>query len=238
VHRVVQEALTNASKYAPGAAVAVTISHQDDDAVLVQVLNSAATRPVPDDVRSGGRGLAGLSERVRLVGGSLTAEQNPDGGFEVVGRMPRTGGRPEPEQAESAGSASADERATVRRTARRGLITAIAAPLVLGAVVGAVALGYYLVVGYNSILEPRQFELLKLGQTRAQVDEMLPPLQMVDPPSGRQPVPAGWVCEFYRPDGPFAITYAYRLCFASDRLVAKDVVQTGSVQPTNEGTPS
>jgi signal transduction histidine kinase len=238
VHRVVQEALTNASKYAPGAAVAVTISHQDDDAVLVQVLNSAATRPVPDDVRSGGRGLAGLSERMRLVGGSLTAEQNLDGGFEVVGRMPRTGGRPEPEQAESAGSASADERATVRRTARRGLITAIAAPLVLGAVVGAVALGYYLVVGYNSILEPRQFELLKLGQTRAQVDEMLPPLQMVDPPSGRQPVPAGWVCEFYRPDGPFAITYAYRLCFASDRLVAKDVVQTGSVQPTNEGTPS
>jgi hypothetical protein len=238
MHRVVQEALTNASKYAPGAAVAVTVSHKDDDAVLVQVLNSAATRPVPEDIRSGGRGLAGLSERMRLVGGSLTAEQKPDGGFEVVARMPRTGGRPEPEQAESAGSASADERATVRRTARRGLVTAIAAPLILGAVVGAVALGYYLVVGYNSILEPREFELLKLGQTRSQVDEMLPPLQMVDPPSSRLPVPAGWVCDFYRPDGPFHITYAYRLCFASDRLVAKDVVQTGSVQPTNEGKPS
>lgn len=238
VHRVVQEALTNASKYAPGAAVAVAVSHQDDDAVLVRVLNSAATRPVPRDLRSGGRGLAGLTERVRLVGGSLTAKQKPDGGFEVVARMPRTGGRPEPEQPESAGSASADELATVRRTARRGLITAIAAPLVLGAVVGAVALGYYLVVGYNSILEPRQFESLALGHTRAQVAQALPPLQMVDPPSGRLPVPADWVCEFYRPDGPFSITYAYRLCFASDRLVAKDVVQTGSVLPTIEGTPS
>jgi hypothetical protein len=70
------------------------------------------------------------------------------------------------------------------------------------------------------------------------VKERLPPLQMVDPPSDRLPVPTGWDCDFYRPDGPFSITYAYRLCFASDRLVAKDVVQTGSVQPTNEGTPS
>lgn len=236
IHRVVQEALTNASKYAPGASVEVRVSEQDDLA-SVRVRNSPPTRRLPGGVPSGGRGLAGLTERVRLVGGTLTAVPLPDGGFEVAARMPRSGGRPEPTpevSAEAAGLTSAAELATVRRSARRGLITAIAAPLILGAALSLIALGYYLVVGYNSILQPSQYEALRLGQTRAEVEDVLPPLQMTDPPSERRPAPADWTCEFYRPDGPFSINYAYRLCFAADRLVAKDVVQTGSVQPTAE----
>ncbi len=95
--------------------------------------------------------------------------------------MPRAGGRPEPEKAPSE-SAAADERATVRRSVRRGLITAFAAPLILGAVVGVVALAYYLIAGYSSILRPSQYDDLTIGQSEQEVEKVLPAMQMIDPP--------------------------------------------------------
>lgn len=232
VHRVVQESLTNASKHAPGAEVTVTVSHIADE-VVVKITDTGATRPVSTEVPSSGRGLTGLTERVRLVGGTLTAQPRPSNGFEVVARIPQAGGRAEAPQE----SATADEHETVRRNARRGLITVVAAPLALGAIVGVVAIGYYLVVGYNSILRPSQYDGLRLGQSLPEVEKLLPSMQMVDPPSGRLPEPDDWDCKYYRPDAPFSITYAYRLCFHEGVLVAKDIVQTGSVEPTSEGTP-
>jgi signal transduction histidine kinase len=270
VHRIVQESLTNASKHAPGAEVTVTVS-QVDDRVEVRVTNTEATgRGAPDSTEagaagtarrhhepdrgsggraSGGRGLAGLGERVRLVGGILRAEPRSAGGFEVLARIPRAGGPAEPEV--PAESGAADERDTVRRNARRGLITAVTVPVAIGAVVGLVALGYYMVVGYSSILRPADYDALRLGEPVDQVEARLPAMQMVDPPSGRLSQPKEWNCRFYRPDGPFSITYAYRLCFQNGVLVAKDVIATGSVrpevpadegqpteqQPTTEGTP-
>ena len=229
VHRVVQESLTNASKHAPGAVVTVTVTSTDDD-VRVAVADTGATRALQSRSTSG-RGLEGLRERVRLVGGSLTAGPRDSGGFEVVATIPRAGGRPEPPAVPTA----AVERATVRRSARRGLITAIAAPLILGAVVGVVALGYYLVAGYSSILRPSQYDALTLGQSEDEVRKALPAMQMIDPPTERYDPPAGWSCRYYRPDGPFSINYAYRLCFSEGVLVAKAIAQTGSVPPTPEG---
>jgi hypothetical protein len=216
--------------------VTVTLTADGED-VVVRVEDTGAPAPF-DAVPSNGSGLAGLTERVRLVGGTLTAGPRPAGGFEVVARIPRNGGRPEdvPDTGHPAGSATADERADVRRRARRGLITAIAVPTVVGAVVGVVALGYYLVAGYSSVLPPEEYETLRIGQDEAEVERLLPALQMIDPPVERTTQPDGWDCRFYRPDGPFSITYAYRLCFQAGRLVAKDVVQTGSVAPTSEGT--
>jgi signal transduction histidine kinase len=230
VHRVVQESLTNASKHAPGAAVTVTVTSGEDD-VRVRIGDTGAVRPVPSSVPSSGRGLDGLRERVRLVGGTLTAGPLKDG-FEVVATMPRAGGRPEPE--EQPGTAAADERATVRRSVRRGLITAVAAPLILGAVIGVVALGYYLIAGYSSILRPSKYDSLTIGQAEREVEKLLPAMQMIDPPAEGYTPPAGWNCRYYRPDGPFSINYAYRLCFADGALVAKAIVQTGSVAPTTE----
>jgi signal transduction histidine kinase len=225
VHRVVQESLTNASKHAPGASVTVSVTTHEDD-VQVEVVDTGASQPVA--APSGGRGLDGLRERVRLAGGSFTAGPRPGGGFRVTATMPRAGGRPEPPTA-------AVERATVRRSAQRGLITAIAAPVVLGAVVGAVALGYYLVAGYSAILRPAQYDGLTIGQSEADVSKVLPRMQMIDAPGeGYQP-PAGWSCRYYRPAAPFSSNYVYRLCFANGVLVAKAVVQSGSVPPTPEG---
>ncbi|MFD7159993.1 sensor histidine kinase [Kribbella sp. NPDC059898] len=225
VHRVVQESLTNASKHAPGATVTVNvITHED--VVNLSVVDTGASPPVA--ATSGGRGLDGLRERVRLAGGSLTAGPRPGGGFEVAATMPRAGGRPGPPTA-------AVERATVRRSARRGLITAIAAPVLLGAVVGAVALGYYLVAGYSAILRPTQYDGLSIGQSEEEVAKVLPRMQMIDAPVRGYVPPAGWRCHYYRPAAPFSSNYVYRLCFADGALAAKTVVQSGSVPPTPEG---
>lgn len=237
VHRVVQESLTNASKHAPGAAVTVTVTSGDDD-VRVRIADTGAARPVPSSVPSSGRGLDGLRERVRLVGGSVTAAPRAGGGFEVVAAMPRAGGRPEPEVEPEQGtvSAAAVERATVRRSARRGLITAVAAPVILGMLIGVVALGYYLVAGYSSILRPAEYEQLTIGQSEEDVEKVLPAMQMIDPPGEGYVPPTGWSCRYYRPDAPFSITYAYRLCFSDGALVAKAIVQSGSVPATVETT--
>jgi signal transduction histidine kinase len=235
VHRVVQESLTNASKHAPGAEVTVVVT-QTSQLVEVRVTNTAAVEVVTAG-SSGGRGLAGLDERVRLVGGSLSTAQLSAGGFEVVARIPRAGSATPGVLATPGRSATADEHATVRRNARRGLITAVAAPVAIGAVVGLVALGYYMIVGYSSILRPADYEAIQLGQPLDQVEQRLPTMQMLDPPSGRLDEPKEWSCRFYRPDVPFSTTYAYRLCFHHGVLVAKDIVATGSVQPNPEGTP-
>ena len=132
-------------------------------------------------------------------------------------------------------SATADERDVVRRRARRGLITALLVPAGLAAGIGAIALGYYLVAGYNSVLPPAQYDALRIGQSFAEVEAVLPRMQMLDPPRERVLEHDGWTCRYYRPDGPFSINYAYRLCFEHERLVAKEMVQTGSVRPTKEG---
>ncbi|GAB2976629.1 hypothetical protein GCM10027184_28400 [Saccharothrix stipae] len=86
VHRVVQESLTNAARHAPGAPVTVEVRRSADE-VLVTVVNPADPVPPGD-----GSGLAGLAERVRLLGGTLRS--GPAAGrFTVVARLPvRSGG--------------------------------------------------------------------------------------------------------------------------------------------------
>lgn len=88
-YRVVQEALTNAVKHAPGRPTDVRVRY-DPLAVAVEVTTAGG----PDTVRrgvaltGGGRGLVGLGERVRVFGGELHAGTLPSGGFEVRARIP------------------------------------------------------------------------------------------------------------------------------------------------------
>ncbi|MFC9688473.1 sensor histidine kinase [Kribbella sp. NPDC056951] len=242
VHRVVQESLTNASKHAPGGAVSVSVLRGDQ--VIVTVVDTGAARPMQEPPVSGGRGLDGLRERVRLVGGTLQAGPRTGGGFEVRAAMPHAGGRPEPEPSAEAApgpepkgeGGAAVERDRVRRRARRGLVTAVVAPLGLGAVIGVVALGYYLVTGYSSILRPAAYDGLTLGQAENDVRRALPAMEMIDPPSESFTPPGDWACRYYRPAEPFSTNYVYRLCFAGGVLVDKAVVQSGSVPPTPEST--
>jgi signal transduction histidine kinase len=87
-YRVVQEALTNALKHAPGAPVEITIREQDAE-VEVSVVN-AAPREQPSELeRSGGSyGLAGMRDRVTACGGSLTTGPTGAGGWRVSAWLP------------------------------------------------------------------------------------------------------------------------------------------------------
>ena len=89
-HRVVQEALTNAARHAPGAAVTVRV-RRDEGTVQVEVTNTGGAPgqdPGPGPDR--GSGLLGLAERVRVVGGTFAA--GPTGhGFAVRARIPAAG---------------------------------------------------------------------------------------------------------------------------------------------------
>jgi signal transduction histidine kinase len=83
--RVVQEALTNVTKHAPGSTVAVTLTASDGQ-LQVRVTNTAPnTRPTSDP---GGKGLHGLSERLHLAGGTLDTRQSSDGGFALTATLP------------------------------------------------------------------------------------------------------------------------------------------------------
>ncbi|TDC94250.1 two-component sensor histidine kinase [Actinomadura sp. 7K507] len=87
-YRIVQEALTNARKHAPGAAVHVEVRYRTDGVTLI-VRNAAASRePDTELAASGsGMGLAGLRERVELIGGTFTAGPHA-GGFHVEASLP------------------------------------------------------------------------------------------------------------------------------------------------------
>jgi signal transduction histidine kinase len=83
-YRVVQEGLTNAAKYGAGQRPAVRVA-RDGDAVEIEVTNAAGTLV---EGLSGGRGLSGLRDRVGALGGSVTAEPLPGGGFRLYARIP------------------------------------------------------------------------------------------------------------------------------------------------------
>src|SRR5215510_12641374 len=90
-YRIVQESLSNASQHAPGAAVTVSVD-QDSGAVLLRVANGRGEPPGPSRNGHGpGHGLAGMRERVALLGGSLSAGPAPDGGFVVSAVLPLSG---------------------------------------------------------------------------------------------------------------------------------------------------
>jgi signal transduction histidine kinase len=85
-YRIVQEALTNAGKHAPGARVTVAVE-RTATGLGVRVLNGPPNH-APAGASGGGYGLVGLAERVRTLGGRLTAEPRLDGGFEIDAELP------------------------------------------------------------------------------------------------------------------------------------------------------
>ncbi|WP_158842675.1 sensor histidine kinase [Saccharothrix deserti] len=86
VYRIIQEALTNVTKHAPGAAVQVRLSKKDGR-LRVSIVNGPPTTRTPPP-EQGGHGLHGLRERVSLVGGTLTTNTRPDGSFAVEANLP------------------------------------------------------------------------------------------------------------------------------------------------------
>ncbi len=97
VYRVVQEALTNVVKHAPGARAMVDVE-VSAGSVRVEVTDDgrpAASRSPGQQTGAGapsaGHGLAGMRERVGAFGGSLAAGPLAGGGFRLLGRIPIEG---------------------------------------------------------------------------------------------------------------------------------------------------
>ncbi|MEI8411971.1 MULTISPECIES: sensor histidine kinase [unclassified Kribbella] len=85
-YRIVQEALTNARRHAPGAAADVELDYTAE-ALLVRVRDNGPGPPADQDA-TGGHGLVGMRERAAMVGGTLTDGRSPGGGFVVEAVLP------------------------------------------------------------------------------------------------------------------------------------------------------
>ncbi|GLY97530.1 histidine kinase [Actinoplanes sp. NBRC 103695] len=89
-YRTLQEGLTNALRHARGGAIRAAVRYEED-ALIVEVVNGPGR---PHDGVSGGQGLYGLAERVRLAGGVLYHGAEPGGGFRLAATLPLTGNAP------------------------------------------------------------------------------------------------------------------------------------------------
>ncbi|MGR6923671.1 sensor histidine kinase [[Actinomadura] parvosata] len=98
-YRIIQEALTNARRHAPGAAVDVELDYTGDTLhLLIRDNGPGPPAPEPGGARAGGgrepvgagggHGVAGMRERAAAVGGELRTGAAPGGGFLVEARLP------------------------------------------------------------------------------------------------------------------------------------------------------
>jgi signal transduction histidine kinase len=97
-YRIVQEALSNAIRHAPGSAVQVSL-YYGEAALVIEVRNNGCTpstqaagdRPGRDWLGSGGHGLIGMRERAALLGGHFRAAPTATGEFVVTAVLPLSG---------------------------------------------------------------------------------------------------------------------------------------------------
>ena len=89
-YRILQEALTNVLRHAPGSTARVRLEYTREGVDITVRDNGVggATAPGTDGV--GGHGLVGMRERARMFGGTLAAGRVEDG-FEVHAHLPATG---------------------------------------------------------------------------------------------------------------------------------------------------
>lgn len=85
--RAGQEALTNAHKYAPGMPVRIALRYRTDG-VDLDVVNPPADGERPLAEAGSGLGLVGMRERLALVGGTVLAGPETDGGWRVSVAVP------------------------------------------------------------------------------------------------------------------------------------------------------
>jgi signal transduction histidine kinase len=88
-YRIIQEALSNALRHAPGSSVRVDI-HHFPRGLYLDVVNSRPQQPAPPSPGAG-HGLLGMRERAAMLGGHVTANRTPHGGFAISAYLPRDG---------------------------------------------------------------------------------------------------------------------------------------------------
>nr|WP_258022318.1 histidine kinase [Streptomyces anatolicus] len=221
LHRVVQEALTNAAKHAPGAPVTVTVRRGGTSTAVTVTNGRPEHHGSPSD---GGTGLRGLRARVTDLGGTFDAGPHGDG-FRVTARLPAEGLTPAPPHP---GAHLA--------YARRRTVLAFGVAVTTGVLLVGGTFAWYAYSRTHSVLDPADFARLRVGEPRAEAERVLPDLASSDPPVERapSPPPAGADCAYYRASGELftAVPY-FRICFdqggsgdGGARLVDKTVIPT------------
>lgn len=227
--RVLHEALTNAVKHSPHHPITINLSDRGD---LLRLETQNSTKRLPDQPTtdapaSAGTGLAGLRRHLQTVGGRLEVSSN-ENLFTLRADIPRT----EPAAAKCEVRAvhdiretdpdETDEDTVLAGAQRRGrVILALAVVLVIGAI-GVVQL-YGVVEARRALLTPDAFARIEVGDSRAEVEKLLPDGEM----SPRPPSEPGADCHDYAPTAnPFdgASGDAYRICFAGNEVESARLV--------------
>ncbi|MFI7430150.1 sensor histidine kinase [Micromonospora sp. NPDC049836] len=237
LHRVVQEAVTNATRHAAGLPVSVRLQRTAAELTVTVTNPLPATSALVAGPHSG-RGLLGLDERLRLAGGTVSAGPR-DGVFEISARLP-IGARPAavrrsltepigdrmlPNQAVlTAGPPPGLPEAEWRM--RRRLMSAAWLPAAAFGALGAVLLGYHLLTVADTALDPADFDRLRVGQHRDEFAGSLPrrSISSAPPVLIESPVPADAHCEYYLTNrNPLVVSSdMFRLCYTGDTLVTVD----------------
>ena len=85
-YRIIQEALTNTVRHAPGSKVGIEVQYRTTELTIRVRDHGIGQLAAPED--GAGFGLVGMRERVTMLGGNLRAGPHPGGGFEVVAKLP------------------------------------------------------------------------------------------------------------------------------------------------------
>lgn len=247
-YRIVQEALTNAYKHAPGAPITVELRYEDDS-LVVEIANGPAAGPDSGEVVSGGQGLTGLRERARLVGGMVHAGTTEDGGFRVAGVLPY-GAEPAgvEEVADDFGQQAwglkgappmdweaVDRELVVRGRSRTGGVAlgcgiAVAALVLLVIVMGA---GVALILGTanDAMIHRDEFDAVHVGQPERDVRDKLPKGDNILTAGADRkgpPRPEGSEClALLSTDQPsdLGTDLIFRFCFKDGKLVDKQAYE-------------
>ena len=90
VFRLVQEAMTNSLRHAPGAPLSLHVHVDEDRSVICLTAENPVRESVPRgrDNSDGGLGLMGMAERVRAAGGSIEVGPTPNGTWRIAAEIP------------------------------------------------------------------------------------------------------------------------------------------------------
>ncbi|MER7848604.1 histidine kinase [Kitasatospora sp. NPDC096077] len=239
-YRIVQEALTNAHKHAPGAPIAVALRYEPD-ALVVEVTNPRAPELVgahagAGAVVSGGQGLTGLRERARLVGGMVHAGPTPEQGFRLAAVLPYEGAEAEGAAALLAeddwvlgGASPPGDADTGPRRPALGCAAGVVAVTLI--VAGLVAWGVVAFVrgASDSTVQQSVYDQIQVGESKSEVMRRLPPgndFFTSDYQEAGPAKPEGAHCRWYslskgEPGDSWSDNHVARFCFKGGVLVDK-----------------
>jgi hypothetical protein len=219
MYRIVRELLTNATKHAPGAPVQMSLAAKDDQVTIcASNPRTARTAALPGS----GSGLAGIAERARVLGGTITTSQEP-GHFGVFVTLPaQTPARKAASDLPPRPFTGTPEHERGSHRWQTALFPVLALAVSAGLLVALNATTVENIGLSTEVFERR----LHVGMSREEAEPWLPPSHLDELPAGLSPPEAtdGAQCRFYRgADTWLDLGTSYiQLCFANGTLVSKE----------------